>query len=160
MVQDKTIYVGESFTYSFGDAVNRFNQELDVMMDLGETGDFAFYNNITNSYVVVGDQVQQGYWKLNIVAKEVKNGRTYMYDKIFYLRVIWPFEMPDEETKPPVVIDPVTGDPVAGDYLKKESLIRESRDENKPLPYVVDFDSKGVMTIGWTRNLIKPGNYS
>lgn len=38
-------------------------------------------------------------------------------------------------------------------------MIREDRDDNRPYPFVKNFDSKGVMTIGWTHKLIRPEDY-
>lgn len=57
-------------------------------MDLGKTEDFAFYDHISNSYTIKGDLVMPGYWRLSVIASEVKNGRTYTYNKQFYIRVI------------------------------------------------------------------------
>ena len=130
-------------------------------MDLGATEDFAFYDHITNSYVIKGDVVKPGYWRLSITAEEVRNGRTYTYQKYFYINVLDTSTstlVDDEDMVIP--IDPETGKPLLDGYLKKESLVRESQDETKPLPYVIDFDSKGLMSIGWTRKLIPPQNYT
>ena len=79
VIQDRTIYAGETFTYEFGEALNRYDQDIDVSMELGSTEDFAFYDHINNSYVVKGDLMKLGYWRLSIFATEVKNGRSYSY---------------------------------------------------------------------------------
>lgn len=122
VIHDKTIYVGENFTYSFGEALNRFNQELSVDMDLGSTADFAYFDRTTNSYQVAGNLVKPGYYRLIIHASEVKNGRTYNYKKIFYLRVVQQFvKLFDDGHEPPTIIDDETGqieeEEITGKYL-------------------------------------------
>ena len=92
-----------------------------------------------------------------MIASEVKNGRTYTYNKQFYIRVI------DKDSISPdnpfVPIDEETGEPIIPKQLDKNSLARENKDKNKPLPYVIDFDATSLMTIGWTRKLIPPEDY-
>ena len=80
--------MGETFTYEFGAPINRYEQVLDVTMDLGSTKDFAFYDKINNSYVLEKALVNPGYWKLSVFASEVNKDRIYSYQKSFYLRVL------------------------------------------------------------------------
>ena len=156
-LMDVTIYVGESFTYSFGDAVNRYDQDVEVSMELGSTKNFAYYDKKNNNYIIMGEFLVPGYWKLNVVTNEVKNGRTYVYEKYFYLHVL---EKNFGNRNIIIPVDPDTGMPIIYDeVLKKESLIREEEDYDKPMPYVINFDSTGLMQIGWSRKLNPPPNY-
>ena len=120
VLHEQTIYTGESFTYEFGEAINRYDQLLDVEMDLGKTKDFAFYDHINNSYVVSGDLVRIGYWKLSVIATEVKNGRSYTYTKLFYIRVLDVRSKTDDNEV--IVIDPDTGKPIPNNQLDKSQI--------------------------------------
>ena len=99
-----------------------------------------------------------GYWKLSVIATEVKNGRSYTYTKHFYIRVLDVRSKTDDNEI--IIIDPDTGKPVPNNQLDKSQIEREAKDENKPMPYIVDFNAEGLMTIGWTRKLVPPNNYS
>ena len=95
-------------------------------MDLGKTEDFAFYDHVNNRYQIKGDLVRLGYWRLSVIAKEVKNGRTYTYNKQFYIRVL---DLNSISPDNPIVpIDPDTGEPIIPQYLDKDSLVREAKD--------------------------------
>lgn len=68
-------------------------------------------------------------------ADEIRLGRKYEYRKAFWLIVVNPngsknktISREFEPIGPPVVDDPIS----------------------RPKPYVIDFDSKGLMTVGWT----------
>lgn len=50
-------------------------------MELGSTKNFAYYDKKNNKYIIMGEFLVPGYWKLNVVTNEVKNGRTYVYEK-------------------------------------------------------------------------------
>ena len=126
-------------------------------MELGSTENFALYDQRNNKYVIQGKLSRLGYWKLNVVVSEVKNGRTYIYEKHFYLHVLDKDSSSGNEV---IQVDPITGLPIYDDVLKKESLIRGDEDATKPLPYVIDFTSTGLMSIGWTRKLKPPSNYT
>ena len=54
-------------------------------------------------------------------------------------------------------------DPI--EYVKWDGAIRESQepepfDPLKPIPYIVDLSRTGVMTIGWDKTMVPPGNYT
>ena len=100
-------------------------------MELGSTKNFAYYDKKNNNYIIMGDFLVPGYWKLNVVTNEVKNGRTYVYEKYFYLHVL---EKNFVNRNIIIPVDPDTGMPIIYDeVLKKESLIREEEDYDKPM---------------------------
>ena len=39
------------------------------------------------------------------------------------------------------------------EVLRKEDLIREEITDDKPIPYVQSFDSKGLLTLAWSQEM-------
>ena len=68
-LHDVTIEVGDSFSYEFGAAVNRYNQPMNVMMRLDKTRQFSFFDKERNSYNVLNVTIADlGYWRLLVIS--------------------------------------------------------------------------------------------
>lgn len=91
-ISDKIVYIGDSTVIDLGEAVNQYQEEISVTIDLGvkNTAYFVYYNKATNSLEIDGSKLTYpdlGYWKIIITATEEKFEETYVYDKVFYIRV-------------------------------------------------------------------------
>lgn len=156
-IKDQVIFIGEKKRFDLGEAVNQYQEEIEVIVDLGvkKTAYFVYYTKETNSMEINGSKLtfaDLGYWKIIVSATETKFDETYVYEKVFYIRVM---EMPEDDS--PVPVGP-EGIPLSGQIVK-ESLIRESN-ESKPVPFVEGLDSTGLLTIGWSNRLVPPSDYA
>ena len=139
---------------NFGSPVNRFDQEMSISLKeqgIKRNATFASFNTEKNSLRIDGSKMvypdDLGYWKFVYEASETQNGFKYTQEKVFYIIV-----QKKPELEPTPATDP-DGTPVEGrrSYFQIEDIIKEDRgDGRKPVPYVKSFDSKGLMTIGWS----------
>lgn len=81
--------MGNGVRYEFGKAVNRYDQPVNVMMELGYAGQFSYFDKGKNALNVLNvTKADLGYWRLLVIAQELQNGISYSYSRYFYLRVI------------------------------------------------------------------------
>ena len=112
---------------------------------------FSEYNAVLNSYVVNGNKVTDqdiGMYKIIVEATYIDpKGIKQFFSNSFYLHIVG-----DSQKKKP---DPDTDDKIQitspSDFKGLVMFKPQSQNKERPIPYIVDFSSTGVMTIGWDR---------
>ena len=145
--------VTEGTVFYLGLKVNQFKIEgINVTVTIDHASHFAFYDNTKNAIVIYKKLTTEdiGYYRVDVVAKETVYNKTYTYEKSVYLRVT------ENEQKIPGPNPDEEGGASLSGYLSKYRLIRESKSEIKPWPYILSYDSYGKLKIGWTHQMNPP----
>ena len=157
-LQNQRVKVGDSLLYAPGIQFNTYGYLMEVSAELGDAFRFSKYETDTNLYKVNGDITTKddiGIYMITISARFYDESYSEKYTKSFFLEV-W-----DD----PEIVDPwVPEDPIEYQYWDggaiREDAELEPFDPEKPVPYIVDLSTTGVLTIGWDRTMVPPGNYT
>ena len=166
-LEDQSVIVGNGLYYHMGEPTNEFETETDVEVDLRAATEFAFYDNVTNAFVVNQTELlprHEGFYKIWVFVEYLDlDDRKVFYRNFFYLRVIY-----NEEVLPVIVEEEPTEqvfEPVFEDYgieVVEESdfegfVVNEIpvpvEEKEQPIPYIKYVSPTGVVTIIWDRRM-------
>ena len=157
-LENQRVKIGESLLYSPGIQLNTYGYLMDVRADLGAANRFTEFDSERNTFKVHSNLLTKsdiGIYIIKISAKFYSEN----YEENFrgeFLLTVW--DDPEKDADPWFPPDPI-------EYQFWDGSIREDAklgpyDPLQPIPYIVDLSRTGLMTIGWDRVMVPPGNYT
>ena len=168
LLDHQEINLFESRTIKLGEPENTFGQLTQVEVDLGGAATFVTYDLNGNKLLVQGEKMtvkDVGTWQIFIIANDTSfSEEPTIHEKSFYLRIV-DFERTKKKEPIPLVPDEIEDKPKvevikASEFkgIVRENFESEVESDDQPRPFVIDFTAKGLLTIGWSMEMVPPRN--